>query len=124
MNKELNPLLKSYSRDVQALVLETRKFITGLEPGILEMIDNSARVIGYGFGAGYADLICTIILSKGGIKLGISRSAKLPDPCGLLQGAGKLHRYVVLNDPSELKNPGLEELIKTAIVAWKRKSEI
>jgi hypothetical protein len=86
------------------------------------MVDASARVIGYGFGAGYADLICTIILSKGGVKLGIVGSAELPDPNNLLEGAGKRHRYVPLAKPSDLGKPGLKSLLEARVAAWKKKT--
>lgn len=81
-------------------------------PEANEMVDAPARVIGYGHGDGYKDMICTIILSKGGVKLGIVGGASLPDPNGLLEGAGKKHRYVVLNDPADLKKKGIKELLR------------
>ncbi len=68
-------------------------------------------MIGYGFGAGYKDMICTIILSKAGVKLGIVGSAALPDPTRLLEGTGKRHRYVPIAEASDLKKPGLKSLL-------------
>ena len=85
------------------------------------MVDQADRVLGYGFGPTYKDLICTIILSKGEVKLGIVGSATLPDPNGLLEGTGKRHRYVVIAEPSDLKKPGLKSLLKAAVTAWKQK---
>ena len=87
-----------------------------------EIVDNPARVVGYGFGAGYKDMICTIILSKSGVKLGIVGSAAFPDPNGLLEGTGKRHRYVSLANPSDLKKPGIKSLLKTGLTAWKKRS--
>lgn len=51
--------------------MKARQMIIDTVPDLLEMVDRRARVIGYGFGASYKDLICTIILSKSGAKLGI-----------------------------------------------------
>ena len=89
-------------------------------PNLLEMVDRPARIIGFGFGVNYKDLICTIILSKGGVKLGIAQSVDLPDPRGLLEGTGKRHRYVVLAKPSDVSKPGLKSLLKARLAAWKK----
>ena len=111
-SKELEELLNLYSTDVQEVARGARKLILATVPEADEMVDLPARVIGYGFGQNYKDLICTIILSKGGVKLGIVGGATLPDPNGLMEGAGKKHRYVVLNEPADLKKAGLKELLK------------
>jgi hypothetical protein len=76
-------------------------------------------VIGYGHNDGYKGMFCTIILSKGGVKLGIVNGASLPDPNGLLAGAGKKHRYVVVNAVADLKQKGIAGLIKAAAVRAK-----
>jgi hypothetical protein len=110
--KELDDLLSGYTATVREVALGVREMILAAVPGANEMVDAPARVIGYGLGAGYKDMICTIILSKGGVKLGIVGGASLPDPNGLMEGAGKKHRYVLLNDPADLKKKGIKELIK------------
>ena len=48
-------------------------------PQVEETIDPSAGVIGYGYGPGYKGLICTLILSQAGVKLGVTDGATLPD---------------------------------------------
>lgn len=110
--KEIDDLLSTYPSKVQEVALRAHTFILATLPGVLEMVDAPARVIGYGHSANYKDLLCTIILSKGGVKLGIVGGAALPDPKGLMEGTGKKHRYVVLNTPADLKKPGLSQLIK------------
>ena len=111
--KEVNDLLSAYPADVQKIALGARELVLATIPGALEMVDAPARVIGYGTSVNYKDMICTIILSKKGVKLGIVGGAALPDPNGLMEGAGKKHRYVVLNNPADLKKPGLKELLKS-----------
>lgn len=110
--KELDDLLSAYSANVQEVALGIRKLILMAVPDANEMVDAPARVIGYGHGDGYKGMICTIILSKNGVKLGIVGGASVPDPNGLLEGAGKKHRYVVLNAPADLKKKGIGDLIK------------
>ena len=121
-NEELDELLNTYPAGVSDLARETRQMILSTIPDLLEMVDKPARVIGYGFGATYKDTICTIILSKAGVKLGISESATLPDPNGLLEGTGKRHRYIAFTQSSDLKRPGIKALLKAALAAWKKRS--
>ena len=77
--------------------------------------------MGYGFGPGYSDAICTIIPSKTGIKLGIVDGASLEDPDGLLEGSGKRHKHVVVKTAADARSAALKRLLKTALAAWKRR---
>jgi len=81
---------------VQALFSGARALIHRLLPNVEETADASAPVVGYGYGPGYRGVVCTLILSKSGVKLGLARGAELADPRGLLEGSGKVHRYVAL----------------------------
>jgi hypothetical protein len=92
-------------------------------PGIQPEVDAKARVIGYGFGRSYADTICTVILSKGGIKIGFYRGSELPDPEGMLAGAGKLHRHVVINDEGDLRYPAFVTLLAEAAQRYRVRSK-
>ena len=78
-------------------------------------------MIGYSYGAGYKDLICTIILSKKGIKLGFYRGGELPDPKKLLTGSGKVHRYVEINSEEDIRNPALLALLEHAVDAREKR---
>ena len=112
-NKELDDLLAQYPANVQEVARGLREIIIAAVPDADEMVDAPARVIGYGHGAGYKGMICTIILSKKEVKLGIVGGASLPDPNGLMEGAGKKHRYVVLNEAADLiGKKGIAELIR------------
>lgn len=118
----LKRLLASYPEKVRDLALQTRRLILDSIPRIEETVDPSARVIGYGLGPGYRGLICTVILSRSGVKLGFYRGVDLPDPQGLLEGAGKVHRHVQLSAPADLKKPGLKSLLKAAHAAWEHRN--
>jgi hypothetical protein len=61
-----------------------------------------------------------IIVSQKGVKLGVASGASLPDPKKLLQGSGKAHRHVVIKAASDLRQPGLRQLIRAALAAWKK----
>jgi len=120
--QEFDELVMSYPANVSELAYAARQLIVKTIPDIQEIVDSPARVIGYGFGPGYKDMICTIILSKSGVKLGIVGSAAFADPHGLLAGTGKRHRYLSVANPSDLKKPGIKSLLKTGLTAWKKRS--
>jgi hypothetical protein len=115
MARTLEDLLAKYPEEIQELALQTRKFIHQLVRQAVESVDPSAPVIGYGYGSGYKDTICTMILSKSGVKLGLVGGARLPDPEKLLAGTGKVHRYVQLNRAADLKKRGLKSLLRAAL---------
>ncbi len=74
-------ILDQYDDAVATLGYRLRDFLLGILHNITEQPDAPANVIGYGYGSGYKDMICTIIPSKQGIKLGLAYGATLPDPC-------------------------------------------
>ena len=115
-------LLALYPPQVRSLARQLRKLILETVPGLIEMVDTSAKLVGYGFGRRYRDLICTIILGKGGVSLGIARGADLPDPRQLLEGRGRVHRHIKFKAPADLRRPGIKPLLKAALAAWKQQS--
>jgi len=119
--KHVKDLLKAYPSEVQDLALQARRLVLESIPKAEETVDSSAGVIGYGFGSGYSGTICTLILSKSGVKLGIVRGAEILDPHRLLEGSGKVHRYVQLRKSADLERPGLKPLLKAALAAWKER---
>lgn len=69
-DKKIDGFLSSYSEDVFSNALQLRKVLIGNLPGITEQIDIPAKMIAYCYGQKYAEMICTIIPSKKGVKLG------------------------------------------------------
>ena len=122
MPTEWKALLAKYPEHVQEIAEETKHVILATLPKALEQVDSKANVVGYGFGTGYNNLICTIIMSKTGVKLGLVGGASLPDPTKLLEGTGKVHRYVQMNSPADTRRPGVKALLKAAVAEWKIKT--
>jgi hypothetical protein len=114
-------ILTQFPESVAATGLSLRQFLLERLKGITEQTDPNASVIGYSYGAGYKDLLCTIILSKKGIKLGFYKGAELPDPKKLLTGSGKVHRYIEINSEEDVRNPALIALLERAIDARKKR---
>jgi hypothetical protein len=120
--REWDQLLGTYPGGVQEIALKARQLIFAKIPAVVETVDTKAKVIGYGLGPGYAGLICTIILSKTGVKLGLVGGARLPDPERLLEGSGKVHRYVTFAEVADVARPGVKKLLASGIAEWKKQS--
>jgi len=116
----LASLLAAYSPTVQETFRAARRLILESLPDAIEVVDGKARVVGYGYGTSYRDTIYTLILSKGGVKLGLVRGASLGDPHRLMEGKGKVHRHVSLVTPGDLGRTGLKRLMRAALSAWRR----
>jgi hypothetical protein len=111
---EFSSFLASYPSAVVEVALGLRSMVKKAIPDATETIDEPARVIGYAVGAGYAGLVCMIIPSKKGVKLGLVNGANLSDPHHLMEGTGRRHRYVQFNTRADLERPGVRELIGVA----------
>jgi Domain of unknown function (DU1801) len=133
-DRTFDQLVKGYSPGVQSLAREARDLILDLMGAdAQESIDRSGPYAFYSYAAprlggprsgqaGYKGLVCSLILSKTGVKLGLSHGATLDDPHKLLQGAGKVHKHIALKTPADLTKPGLRALVKSAIKAWQARS--
>jgi len=111
----IEDLLSHYDEPVVQLALTLRQLVLQQLPNITEIPDAPAKLVGYGYGTGYKDTICTILLSKKGVKLGLWRGTELPDPTGLLAGTGKLHKYVEIKNAEAINNPALAQLLQAAL---------
>lgn len=120
--QEIERFLAGFPPEVRALAWGTRALILKLAPKITEQVDPPGRIIGYGFGTRYADMVCVIMPTKAGVNLGFYRGAELSDPKGLLEGTGKLHRHVKLRASADLTQEALRPLFKAALAAWKRRA--
>jgi hypothetical protein len=114
-------MLHKYDEKVSALGFQLREFLLQQLENITEYPDPSANVIGYGYGPGYKDLICTMIPSKKGIKLGFYKGTELPDPAHLLEGTGKVHKYVAIRSAESIVDAALKNLLAEALIAYQKR---
>jgi hypothetical protein len=120
-NTAIDTLLRAYPEDVQILVRQARKTLREWLPNAGEGVDASARMVAYRYGPGYKGMVCTLILSKSGVKLGIVGGAALADPHELLAGSGKVHRHVQLRTVRDLQQAGLKQLVLGASAACRKR---
>lgn len=119
-DQQIDAFLSQYDEQVFANALKLREILLKNLPDIIEQIDLPAKMIGYCYGNKYAELICVIIPSKKGLKLGFNRGTELPDPDHLLEGIGKISRYVVIKSDEQIRSSALKKLIENALIAYQK----
>ena len=110
--------LSTYPEPVYRQALALRTLLLRHLPDIIEEYDKPARLLGYSYGRRYADVICTLIPSQKGIKLGFNRGTVLPDPHQLLEGKGKIARYVSIQADTPLPTQAIRDLLKEALALY------
>ena len=76
----IDHFLSGYGEEIFTRALRLRGVLLEQLPGITEQLDLSSRMVYYCYGQKYSELICVIIPSKKGLKLGFNRGVELPDP--------------------------------------------
>lgn len=117
-------IFSRYEKEIATLAIELRKVLLKELKDCLEISDETGAIIGYGYGTGYKDLICTILLAKKSVKLGFYKGTELNDPTGLLTGKGKVHRYTAIRSLADIANPALSDLIRQALKAHERRKKL
>ena len=119
MAENITGFLSQYDDQVSANALKLRGVLLDNLPGVREQLDVPARMVAYCYGQRYAELVCTLIPSKTGLKLGFYKGNDLPNPNQLLKGNGKISRYVEIKTLEDVYSSGLIALIKAAFAAYK-----
>jgi hypothetical protein len=120
-NKNVEAFLYSYDEQVFSNALKLREVLLANLPDIIEQVDISAKMVAYSYGQKYAEMICTIIPSKKGLKLGFYKGPELPDPDGLLEGEGKISRYVVIHSDAQINSSAIRKLLASALKACRER---
>lgn len=101
-----NPAIAELAGALCALILE-------MYPDAVVTVDGGD--IGFGATAGYKGLVFTVAPHAKHVTMGVAGGASLPDPSGLLEGTGKVHRHVKLRGPGDLDRPELRDLMSAAL---------
>jgi hypothetical protein len=119
----IREMLEILPTPIQALALSGRQLLLSSVPGATELPDTKAKLIGYGYGLGYKDIVATLLLSKKSVKIGLSHGAALSDPSSLLKGAGKVHRHIEFRTLEQLRRPEVKHLLDACLGEWRRRME-
>jgi hypothetical protein len=114
MDATLTAFLSAYSPDMQAIALKMRTLILDALPDMIEQLDVSARIIGYGYDRTYKGMVCAIAPQTSSVNFMFSKGNLLPDPDGLLEGTGKLARHIKMRTLADLERPGVQTLLLSA----------
>jgi hypothetical protein len=114
--KDLLKFLKPYEPAVRKLALGLRQLVLEeLAPCHENIYDAySAVAIGYGPTDRLRDGICHIAVYSNHVNLGFNFGATLPDPNGILEGAGKQIRHISILTASDLERPELRSYLRCA----------
>jgi hypothetical protein len=117
----IDNFLSHYDERVSQSACLLREVLLKNLPDIIEQIDLPAKMIAYCYGQKYVDLICVLIPSKKGLKLGFNRGIELHDPGKLLEGSGKISRYVQIKSIEQITSSALKKLLANALNIYKQK---
>jgi hypothetical protein len=115
MDKDVENFLAAREPAIAGLARQLCETILTMMPDATISVD--AENIGFGYGTGYKGLIFTVAPHTSHVTLGVARGASLPDPEGLLEGSGKVHRHVKLRNATDVDRPELRTLMESAIAA-------
>jgi hypothetical protein len=112
-NADVQRLLAAQSPAIGELAGALCALILELYPDAVVTVDGGD--IGFGATAGYKGLVFTVSPHAKHVTLGLAGGASLPDPAGLLEGTGKVHRHLKLREPAGLDRPELRDLMEAAL---------
>jgi hypothetical protein len=115
MDDELERWLAAANPAVADLARRACALITDVLPDPVVTVDED--LVGFGVAPGYKGLHFTVAAYRAHVTLGIARGAALPDPAGLMEGKGKVHRHVKIRSTADLERPELHALVESAVHA-------
>ncbi|MCU7731161.1 DUF1801 domain-containing protein [Actinoplanes sp. KI2] len=113
MNDEVKRLLATRDQHIAELTEQLCELILQLYPEATVTVDGGD--IGFGAGTGYRGLVFVVSPHSRHVTLGLAHGAELPDPAGLLDGSGRVHRHVKLRSANDLQRTELHELMAAAL---------
>jgi hypothetical protein len=114
---ELMEFLRRYPPAIQSLTLGVRSVVHEEVAPCHEHLFNLPRTVVLAYSATarmIADGVCVVTAWRQHVTLGFSRGVDLPDPAGLLRGAGKAMRHVRLTTLADLGRPEIRALLRQA----------
>lgn len=113
---QLESFIDKFDPDNQALIRSIRSLLKTRLPTCAELVYDNYNffVIGYSPSERPSDYIVSIAAAASGIGLSFNRGNELDDPDQILQGSGKVNRFVRLPSPEHLQKPELTRLIDRA----------
>jgi hypothetical protein len=113
MNDEVERLLAAREPQIAELTRRLCALILQMYPDAMVTVDRD--YIGFGSSKGYKGLVFVVGPHSKHVTLGLSGGVDLPDPAGLMEGIGKVHRHIKIRQTGDLEQPELRELMAAAL---------
>jgi hypothetical protein len=113
MNDEVERLLAAREPQIADLGRQLCALVLHVFPDAVVTVNNG--YIGFGSSRGYKGLVFVVGPHSKHVTLGLSGGVGLPDPAGLMEGTGKVHRHIKIRQPCDLEQPELRELMTAAL---------
>lgn len=116
-SKQLAGFIAKFDPKIDRHIRACRSVMRKLLPTAVEMVYDNYNffVIGYGPSERASDAIFSVVADANGVGLAFLQGATLPDPKKLLQGSGKVNRYIRLPTLDLLKSRDVSNLMKSAL---------
>jgi len=113
----LKRFIARYSTPVRRVANAALAKLRDRLPGAVELVyDNyNALAIGFGPGERASEVVFSIALYPRWVTFFFLHGAALADPDGILAGAGRQVRHIVLEDVATLDRPAVRRLMKSAL---------
>ncbi len=114
-NGTFDDVIAAAPAEIQTLARAARALLADVMPGITEVPWARQKIAGYGIGPKkMSEHFCYLAPFKKHLNLGFLYGADLPDPEGLLEGAGKELRHIKIRDAEQLESPAVRLLVELA----------
>jgi hypothetical protein len=117
-------LISAYPQKTQEDACSVRDFLLRTFPELSEQLDPVSHLTAYSLGVGMKGIVFTLLLSRTGVKIGLNRGSELPDPSRLLEGTGKVHKYIRFIDHQLLGKTEFQQLLTSAIEAARSRLKV
>ncbi len=114
---QLRSFIAKFDAKNAATIRAVRRSLRARFPTAIEMVYDNYNffVIGYSPTARPSDAIISMAADKNGVGLCFIHGARLPDPKGILLGAGKQTRFIRLATAADLARPAVDALLSAAV---------
>jgi hypothetical protein len=115
--KHLEKAVGRYGPDMEKLARGVLRRVRERCPGAVEMVwdKKNAIVVGFGPTEKPSDAVFSVVVYPKWVLLYFLNGAVIPDPDGLLQGAGKVGRHIRLMSAEKLDEAAVKSLMDDAI---------
>lgn len=113
---QLESFINKFDSVNQALIRSIRAALKMRLPTCAELVYDNYNffVIGYSPSERPSDYIVSLAAASSGVGLSFNRGNELGDPDHILQGSGKVNRFIRLPSPDILRKPEVDKMIDRA----------